>query len=109
VYFLIPPPTHPSCSPHFLLPPTPFSNTVVLPYILPQGVVPENIHTPPPLHRRDWTEIPGRVGGEESQRPKKLKQCMKLNLTLWWGEGGGDYIGQILSVEEGVWIFSGTT
>ena len=54
-------------------------------------MVPENIHTPP-------TE--GIIGnsGEEgggSQRPKNLKQYMKLNWNLW---RGGGVIGQIPSV-----------
>ena len=51
-------------------------------------MAPENIHTPP-------TEGIGNSGEEGgSQRPKNLKQCMKLNWnfqgkSLPWGGGGG--------------------
>ena len=54
-------------------------------------MVPENIHTPP-------TEGIGNSGEEEgggSQRPKNLKECMKLN---WNFRRGGGVIGQIPSV-----------
>ena len=61
---------------------------------------------PPPPHRRDWKLR----GGGGSQRPKNLKQRIKLNWNFQrgggslgksfpWGGGGGG----------GVWIFSGTT
>ena len=44
-------------------------------------VVPENIHTPP-------TEGIGNSGEEGgSQRPKNLKQCMKINWNFWRGGG----------------------
>ena len=57
-----------------------------------QCVVPENIHTPP-------TEGIGNSGEEgRSQRPKNLKQCMKLN---WNFRRGGGVIGQIPSMGGG--------
>ena len=53
-------------------------------------VVPENIHTPP-------TEGMGNSGEEGGfQRPKHLKECMKLNCNF---RRGGGVIGQIPSVE----------
>ena len=45
---------------------------------------------------------PGEEGG--SQKPKNLKQCMKLN---WNFQRGGGLQGKSLPC--GVWIFSGTT
>ena len=64
-------------------------------------VVPENIHTPP-------TEGIGNSGEEGgSQRPKNLKECMKLNWNFWRGGVGGG--GQRANpFHGGVWIFSGT-
>ncbi len=53
-------------------------------------VVPENIHTPPPPPLHPPTEgigNPWRRGG--SQRPKTLKQRMKLNWNFQRGGGGG--------------------
>ncbi len=61
-------------------------------------VVPENIHTSP-------TEGIGNSGEEgRSQRPKTLKQCMKLN---WNFQRVGGH--REKSLPWGVWIFSGTT
>ena len=46
-------------------------------------MVPENIHTPP-------TKGIGNSGEEGgSQRPKHLKECMKLNWNFRRGGGGG--------------------
>ena len=66
-------------------------------------MVPENIHTPP----TEGIANSGEEGG--SQRPKNLKECMKLNWSFW---RGGGIIGQIPSMGGGgggCWIFSGTT
>jgi len=45
-------------------------------FLVAYFAVPENIHTPPPPHRRDWNFQGGGLGG--SLRPKKLKKCIKL-------------------------------
>ena len=66
-------------------------------------MVPENIHTPP-------TEGIGNSGEEGgSQRPKNLKQCMKLNWNFQRDGGGGGGGHWANPVHGGVWIFSGTT
>ena len=53
-------------------------------------MVPENIHTPP-------TEGIGNSGEEGgSQRPKNLKQCIKLNWNFRRGWGGGGSLGKSL-------------
>jgi len=41
----------------------------------------------------------------DSQRPKSLKKCMKLNLNF---QRGGEVLEKIPSMGE-VWVFSGTT
>ena len=56
-----------------------------------QCVVPENIHTSP------IELILNSMEGGGSQRPKNLKQCMKLNWNFQ-RDGGGGVIGQIPSM-----------
>ena len=60
-------------------------------------------------HRRDWKFRGGGGGvggggGGGSQRPKNLKECMKLNWNFWRGWGGQ----RANPFRGGVWIFSGT-
>ena len=50
-----------------------------------QCVVPENIHTPP------IELILNSMEGGGSQRPKNLKQCMKLNWNFQRDGGGGGH------------------
>ena len=51
------------------------------------------------------------VGGGGSQKPKVLKESVKLNLNFLWGWGGGGWLGgtQPKKPSMGGWIFSGTT
>jgi len=56
-------------------------------FLVAYFAVPENIHTPPPPHRRDWNFQGGGLGG--SLRPKKLKKCIKFNWNFQRGGGLG--------------------